>query len=279
LINWRRLTGLLVAPLCWINSSTAAEAADIALSDLTPRQGETIEVKVSGLEDGTAPGIRFNGDDYKLFPTDGGDTFRALIGVPADLDPGTYKLKVGSETRSLQVRKGLFPLQHLRLPPAKDNFDMSAGEKEAVEGAKAALSPEREWSEHFIRPSKYRTSTLFGVKRVVNGHLLKDYFHSGLDFAAPAGTPVVATAPGKVILTGRGFKLHGNCVAVDHGQGVVSFYIHLKTIDVQRGEKVAAGNKLGTIGQTGRANGPHLHFSIYVNKVATNPMDWFQRAF
>jgi murein DD-endopeptidase MepM/ murein hydrolase activator NlpD len=73
--------------------------------------------------------------------------------------------------------------------------------------------------------------------------------------------------------------LHGNCVAVDHGQGVVSFYIHLRTIDVKRGETVAAGDKLGTVGQTGRANGPHLHFSIYVNKVATNPSDWFQRAF
>jgi murein DD-endopeptidase MepM/ murein hydrolase activator NlpD len=82
-----------------------------------------------------------------------------------------------------------------------------------------------------------------------------------------------------VVLTGRGFKLHGNCVAVDHGQGVVSFYIHLKSISVQKGPHVKAGETLGKVGQTGRANGPHLHFSIYVNQVATNPTDWFDHAF
>jgi len=141
------------------------------------------------------------------------------------------------------------------------------------------VSNDRMWHTNFVKPSKYRMSTLFGVKRVVNGHMLKDYFHSGLDFAAPAGTPAAACSDGTVIFAVKGWKLHGNCVAIDHGQGVVSFYLHLKTIAVKKGQHVASGQPIGTVGQTGRANGPHLHFSIYVNQVATNPMDWFAKTF
>jgi murein DD-endopeptidase MepM/ murein hydrolase activator NlpD len=170
-------------------------------------------------------------------------------------------------------------LQHLRLPPAKDNFDMSPGEKEAVEGAKQTLSPLRLWHGPFEKPSKARISTGFGLKRVVNGHMLKDYYHSGLDFAAGAGTPITAAADGTVVLTGHNFKLHGNCVGLDHGQGVITFYIHMRTIGVKKGDHVKAGDKLGTVGSTGRANGPHLHFSVYVNQVASNPNDWFLHSF
>ncbi|HEY9718491.1 MAG TPA: M23 family metallopeptidase [Trichormus sp.] len=279
----RRALGLVVAPLSlmvFAVTSVSAAAPSVSLSAPAPKQGEPIEVIVSGVAEGEKPpGIKFDGNAYKVFPGADAGTYRALLGIPADLDPGDYKMQVGEKTVPVHVRLGKFPLQHLRLPPAKDNFDMSPGEKEAVEGAKATCSSNRFWAGNFIRPSKYRTSTLFGVKRVVNGHMLKDYFHSGLDFAAPAGSPVVATAPGTVVLTGRGFKLHGNCVAVDHGQGVVSFYIHLKSISVQKGQHVKAGETLGKVGQTGRANGPHLHFSIYVNQVATNPTDWFDHAF
>jgi murein DD-endopeptidase MepM/ murein hydrolase activator NlpD len=261
-------------------SYQAAHAADVSISDTSPRQGETLEVTVRGANTlSTESGVVFNGNDYKLFPTSDSGTFTALLAVPADLKPGAYPLEAGGEKLVLHVKNGQFPLQHLRLPPAKDNFDMSPGEKEAVEGAKAELTPQRMWHGPFVRPSKYRTSTAFGVKRVVNGHLLTDYFHSGLDFAAPAGSPVRACSDGTVVLAAKGFKLHGNCVAVDHGQGVISFYIHLKSIAAKKGEHVEAGDKLGEVGQTGRANGPHLHFSIYVNQVATNPGDWFQKSF
>jgi len=255
------------------------QAATVSLSDSAPKQGQTVEVTLTGAQGDQPPGIKFDGNDYRFFLAPSAGTYRALLGIPADLEPGIYKMQVGEQTVPVHVGIGRFPLQHLRLPPGKDNFNMSPGEKEAVEGAKQTCSPVRLWSGNFVRPSKFRTSTLFGVKRVVNGHMLKDYFHSGLDFAAPAGAPVAATAPGTVIMTGHGFKLHGNCVAVDHGQGVVSIYIHLKSISVKKGQQVKAGETLGQVGQTGRANGPHLHFSIYVNQVATNPTDWFQKAF
>lgn len=278
-MRWRFSLGPLLAPL-FLMVAISASAAEISLSSASPKQGEPVQVTVSGVDStATVPGVRFGKNEYKLFSAAKNGIYRALIGIPADLDPGCYKLQVGDDSKSFLVRDGKFPLQHLRLPPGKDNFNMSPGEEEAVEGAKDQLSPDRMWRGNFVKPSQYRMSTLFGVKRVVNGHMLKDYFHSGLDFAAPAGVPVVACADGRVVLASRGFKLHGNCVAIDHGQGVVSFYIHLKSLSVAKGQQVVAGEKIGTVGQTGRANGPHLHFSIYVNKVATNPLDWFQRAF
>lgn len=272
--------GLVLAPYFLVAISSAASAASVSLSSASPRQGETIEVTVTGADSsGTVPGVRFLDNEYKLFSKEESGSYQALIGIPADLDPGTYKIQVGSETTPVRVLMGKFPLQFLRLPPAKDNFKMSPGEEETVDAAKEIVTDIRQWHGSFVRPSKYRISSAFGLKRKVNGRLLKDYFHSGLDFAAPAGAPVVSTSDGNVIFATRGWKLHGNCVAVDHGQGVVSFYLHLSTIAVKKGQHVSSGEKLGTIGSTGRATGPHLHFSIYVNKNATNPINWFARAF
>jgi len=254
-------------------------AAHIMLSQDKPRQGQPVEVTVKGVSESKPPEVDFNGNHYKLFPSSEEGVFQALLAIPADLDPGAYKITVGDESVPLQVVDGHFPLQHLRLPPSKDNFDMSPGEKEAVEGAKATLTPIRMWRGPFVKPSKARLSTGFGLKRVVNGHMLKDYYHSGLDFAAFAGTPIIAPADGTVCMVGKNFKLHGNCVAVDHGQGVITIYIHMHTILVQKGDHVKTGDKLGTVGSTGRANGPHLHFSVYVNQVASNPIDWFTKSY
>ncbi len=267
--------------------------AKITLSDDSPLQGQTIEVSFLPAADkakiDTPPPtytLSFNKGSYKLFPIKNGDedtVFRCLLAIPADLPKGEYELSIKNEQpveeRSIKVQDGKFPVQRLTLPKSKDNFVMAPGEKEAVEQAKALLSDKRLWQGNFKLPSKSKQSAAFGMKRIVNGRLLKDYFHSGLDFAASLGTPVDACADGKVILAHKGYKLHGNIVAIDHGQGVISFYIHLQQILVKEGDTVKAGEKIATVGQTGRANGPHLHFSIYVNKVATNPSQWFHKTF
>lgn len=286
---------------------TESALAKITLSNDSPLQGQTVELcfvpttaddeKV--VDRPTGPFfLHFNGTSYKLFPfSDAGLKaasqvgWHCLVGIPADLDPRNYKLTIEREDKQLKedtqpveehtikVQDGKFPVQRLSLPKSKDNFVMAPGEKETVEQAKATLSEQRLWLGSFKPPSQARQSAAFGMKRIVNGRLLKDYFHSGLDFAASLGTPVDACADGKVILAHKGFKLHGNIVAIDHGQGVVSFYIHLQQILVKEGDIVQAGDKIATVGQTGRANGPHLHFSIYVNKVATNPSQWFHTTF
>lgn len=227
------------------------------------------------------PSVTFNKKEYKTFSHRIGDmTYsRALIGVPADLPLGTYTIKSGESSEKLKVVAGGFGVQAIRLPPGKDNFVASPGEEAAVDGAKGTVSNKQYWDGKFIRPVQSRISSTFGLRRRVNGKLLTDYFHSGLDFAAATGTPVKAVQKGKVILARRGWKLHGNTVCIDHGQGVISFYIHLSKVLVKEGDIVDAGQKIGAVGSTGRANGPHLHFSIYVNKDATNPGDWFAKGF
>ena len=167
-------------------------------------------------------------------------------------------------------------MQSIRLPKSKDNFDGSPGEVEATDKAKSTVSPHQYWQGKFLRPSTARQSSPFGLRRRVNGVLLSDYFHSGLDFAGAAGSPVLASQSGKVLIAHLGWKLHGNTICLDHGQGVVSFYIHLSRIYVKEGQIVRAGQKIGAIGSTGRASGPHLHFSIYANQNATNPLNWFR---
>jgi lysostaphin len=285
----RRLPGVTVRLGVSLGLYFAACAPTFAKIEIPPsvQQGETIELKVPEADliqakASPAPGFVFNGRSYPFYKAsaeDGSLVFQGLLAIPCDLIPGSYQLRVGEEEDELKVRAGKFAVQHISLPKSKDNFDMSPHEKEAIEAAKATASSERHWHGKFTAPCNARQSAKFGMRRVVNGRLLKDYFHTGLDFAAPLGKPVCACAPGVVVLTGTGFKLHGNTIAIDHGQGVISFYIHLQKIVVKEGQEVDSGEKIGTVGQTGRATGPHLHFGIYVNQTASNPNQWLTTTF
>ena len=98
-----------------------------------------------------------------------------------------------------------------------------------------------------------------------------------MDYAASTGSPVVAPAAGYIRLVGRvadGFELHGNTIGIDHGQGLLSIMIHLSRIDVQEGDFVRAGQTIGGIGSTGASTGPHLHWGLYMNQVAVDPVPW-----
>lgn len=287
MINLNRAAGFRLAMLALGLSGfmTGAPArALISVSSESPRQGQVVEVYVESQAAGAVAGdlpVSFNKHNYKTFPVSGDaeHKYRVLLPVPVQLPPGQYEVRAAGEKKVIAVLPGRFATQHLRLPPGKDTFAASPGEAEAVDKAKATVSSERFWQSKFSPPAAARVSATFGLKRVVNGRQLPDYFHSGIDYAAPLGAPVKACAPGKVILVGSKWKLHGNCLAIDHGQGVVSFYIHLQKTEVAQGDMVKAGQVIGRVGQTGRANGPHLHFSIYVNDEATNPSDWFKQLF
>lgn len=265
--------------------SSSTSQATFKLSSSKVKQGEVVEAIYHGPAL-TLPVVEFNSQKYPLFAE--ADTasemrsYRGLISVPVVLKTGTKQVKLsGTEfSAPLTVVDAKYPVQRMTLPPSKNNFNTAPGEEEAVDRAKKTASEKRYWSGNFTAPSSARVSAGFGLRRIVNGKLLDDYFHSGLDYAGWLGSPVKACAPGKIVLAvSKGFKLHGNTVAIDHGQGVVSFYIHLNKVLVKEGQLVKAGEQIGAIGQTGRANGPHLHFSIYVNGNATSPWQWFTRAF
>ncbi len=121
----------------------------------------------------------------------------------------------------------------------------------------------------FVWPAQGRISGIFGSQRILNGEPRSP--HKGVDVAAPTGTPVVATADGMVSLTHQDMFYMGKTVMIDHGFGLSSIYIHLDSIAVEQGQKVAQGEELGTIGMTGRATGPHLHWGMSWYHVAIDP--------
>ena len=271
------------APLPGANSSPQKTVASnqLVISKLNPKQGDVVKVKVTGpIVEGKGASITFNNQNIPLFKDTGAGSWSCLIGIPVTIDPGKYMVSFGDCKKNINVLNAKFPTRNLRLPKKKNNFKASPGEKETIKKAKKFLSAEKLWTGKFKRPvNKARISSVFGIRRRVNGKLLKDYFHSGTDFAAPRGTAIYACEAGKVIVAKKGWRLHGNTVCIDHGRGVISIYIHMNSLNVKEGQTVAKGQKIGAVGSTGRASGPHLHFGVYVNNVATNPMSWFANVF
>lgn len=124
------------------------------------------------------------------------------------------------------------------------------------------------WQEGFIPPLKGRISEEFALLRIINGQY--ESFHSGVDIAAPRGTPVRTANRGKVVLAAP-LLLEGNTVIINHGLGLFSLSCHLDRISTKEGEMVEKGEVIGTVGATGRATGPHLHWAIRLRNKRISP--------
>jgi murein DD-endopeptidase MepM/ murein hydrolase activator NlpD len=199
----------------------------------------------------------------------------AIVGVPLLTEPGSV-LTVdvqGADPLRIRVASKSYPEQRLTIPPERD--DLSPAQLEQFEREREHLSQLlRTFSAampstlHLVAPAKGRRTGSFGMRRIINGSPRAP--HSGLDIAAAAGTRVVAAAAGRVLDTGSYFFL-GEAIVLDHGQGLISLYAHLRRKHVRVGDAVAAGAAIGEVGATGRATGPHLHFAVYLNGVAIDP--------
>jgi murein DD-endopeptidase MepM/ murein hydrolase activator NlpD len=137
--------------------------------------------------------------------------------------------------------------------------------KEIEEGQKVKqeylnrVTPDREWSGKFTAPASAEISDVFGSQRIFNGKAQSP--HQGLDFRLPTGTPVEAMNDGTVLLA-RNLYYEGGFVVIDHGQGLLTLYLHLSDFKVKEGDAVKRGEEIALSGGTGRATGPHLHVAV-----------------
>lgn len=201
----------------------------------------------------------------------------ALFGIPLDTLPGDLEIAVflGPTVALRQIPVGIknYPEQRLtikdkrKVEPSPEDLARIEREKETTEAIKRRFSaPIPDTA--FALPAGGPLSSRFGLRRIFNGQPRNP--HAGLDVAAGTGTPVRAPADGVVANTGDYF-FNGNTVFVDHGQGLITAYMHLSRIDVRAGQAVKKGESLGAIGATGRATGPHLHWAVILNNTPVDP--------
>ena len=209
-------------------------------------------------------------------------TWYGVAGVSLETHPGIYDLELkgttsrGSEvsfSKRITIRPAKYP--SITLSVAKQYTEPSAEQLERIRQDKTVkqdvfghTSAEREWSGKFRPPVDAPVSDVFGTRRTFNGKVQS--MHQGLDYAVPKGTPVSAVNAGTVLLASP-LYFEGNCVVLDHGQGLLTLYLHLSEIKVKPGERVERGQEIGLSGGTGRATGPHLHLAVRWEGVYLNP--------
>lgn len=177
----------------------------------------------------------------------------------------------------LPVAPGNWWIEHVAANPTggaktSEEFQARRGPELArINAARAVRVTSDGWRQNFIRPVGGRVSGLFGAQRIYNG--TPGSYHSGMDIAAPAGTPFVAPADGVVTLAvvEDAFTLEGHLLMIDHGMGLNSAFLHCSELLVREGDVVKQGQIIGKVGATGRASGPHLHWGMKWNSARIDP--------
>lgn len=271
---------LLLLTILGVIFAQPATAFQVQVTPSAPQLGDTLSVQVQQPTPQSAPTVEYNGKTYPMFAI-GSNQYRTLLPTTPLDQAGNQQIKVthGDQQQlvSITLRDRSFPTQSIWLPPDKEGLTGTDFEFDQVDAFKQLVTPEKYWQGAFLRPSSGSVSTIYGVRRYYNGVFAEDYYHRGVDYAAGTGSPVVAPAAGKVALVGReseGFTIHGNVIGIDHGQGVAGIFVHLSRIDVEAGQMVKAGQVIGAVGSTGISTGPHLHWGLYVNGQAVDPVPW-----
>ena len=257
----------------------------VEVSPAPPRQGDVIVVRVKA----HAPLQQIVGSlaDRPLRFAKVNDEYVALSGMGALQDPGVYPINIraiadngtaSSVSGRVQMNAGRYPFESLvlaqRLVPLLDP-QVNLDERAALDAILSQFSGTQYWQGPFQLPIGGRIVSYFGARRTFNGGILRTY-HSGVDLSASVGTPVRAAAPGRVAAV-QPFKVRGNVVILDHGRGVFTVYCHLSKANVQVGQIVNQGDVIATTGNTGRVEGPHLHWELAVGGVTVDPLDWIRQ--
>ena len=208
----------------------------------------------------------------------------AVVGISLKTRPGDYPLELTHKTASdtdehqsmlsFQVGAKEYRVQRLtienkrKVNPYKEDMDRIIRERNEMNKAFKSFENLAQPAVDFVLPAEGPISSPFGLKRILNDQPRNP--HSGLDIAAPTGTPIHAPATGRVTAVGNYF-FNGNTVLLDHGQGLISMYCHMSETTVAVGDALSPGDLIGKVGKTGRVTGPHLHGSVSLNNARVDP--------
>ncbi|PYO52036.1 MAG: peptidase M23 [Candidatus Rokuibacteriota bacterium] len=263
-------------------SAAPALALEVRVEPASPRQGEVGVVFVAGARGAREVEGSLGGRPLHFFPH--GEEYAALAGIDLEVRPGKVAWRVGvvdargvarAAAGSLVIRSREFRVQRLTLPKPMVDLDPEAERRAATEAVRLrtlyqTVSPERLWHGRFARPvGGDDPGEGFGWRRIINGQPRMP--HSGVDFAAERGAPVMAANRGRVALVAD-FFFAGRLVVLDHGLGLYTLYFHLDRADVAEGTLVERGEPIGVVGATGRATGPHLHWGAQLGPSRVDPL-------
>jgi len=250
-----------------------AAAAGFVLPRVAAVPGGVVTFKLPGDQ---KPAVMYG--DRPVLVARQADGWIAVLGLGLSTEPGEYHVDVqqpGHEARQItfKVVDKKYSVQELKVAPGQVNLSPEDearvnAEKEKVRLAMQGFTPDVPATLRLPAPIPGRRSSSFGLRRVFNGESRAP--HSGMDIAAPTGTPIKLPLPGRVVDVGTYF-FNGNNVVVDHGQGLMTMYCHLSKIRVTMGQELKAGEVLGDVGATGRVTGPHLHWGVILNGASVDP--------
>jgi Peptidase family M23 len=257
--------------------SASASAEEFGFTPVGVRQGEAL--KLHGSRDTVK--ARMNGVTIPLFNEEDGGTF-GLMPVGVEQEPGEYSLEFLDHAGAVihdvmvSVHDAHYPKQNVVISEALSQLRASTEEADTVHAFLTSASPTRYWEETLHAPVPGCMNSPFGASRLHNGKATGDY-HGGVDQHGAMGSPIHAAAAGTVKIV-RMFTLRGGTVGIDHGQGLETIYMHMSRFAAKEGQHVEAGDVIGYVGSTGRATGPHLHWSLYANGHSVSPNQWVKLA-
>ncbi len=290
--SFRRITVLFLGALGAVSlcaSEVPAAKSNVKAAELSvhwqptaPVNGSPIILRVSSQQRLTSLSGKWLGHEVFFSSDSHGKLWYGFAGASLETRPGSYPLELNATTSSnkdisfqkrIRISKGHYHSIAASVPkqytePNSEQVHKIGEDKTLKEHAFAHVTPEQEWAGSFRPPVKAQISDVFGTSRTFNGKVQST--HQGLDYAVPEGTPVAAVNAGTVLLA-RPLFFEGNCVVLDHGQGLLTLYMHLSKIEVKEGDHVTTGQTIAVSGGTGRATGPHLHVAVRWQGVYLNP--------
>src|SRR5690554_229765 len=272
--------GWLSLTLCLLLVSSLVQAATWPREERVP--GGIAIIKIPQQSE-APPQVFFN--KQRVYTVKKNNQWYAWVGIPLNQKTGKaqayWRTRDGDLPLPFKVKHKDYPVQELKVAPKHVNLsseDLARVRKETPElrGAMNNFRPIVLPLPNLVQPTEGRKSSSFGFRRVFNGESRNP--HSGLDIAAPQGTPIKAALPGRITAKNNYF-FNGNTLVIDHGQGLTSLYCHMSRFaDLKVGDEVEAGQLIGEVGTTGRSTGPHLHWTMSLNAARVNPSLFLKEA-